>query len=361
MEQARTVDVELAQLIAQTGWIGVTIPAQFGGMGLGHVAKTIILDELSQVSGAAGAICQASQLGAAMLLYYGSLEQKTTWLPLIAAGDCLPTIVVTEFDPGGHVLGMEMTATRDGEEYILNGGKVWIGNSHIGHLHGIVARTSHGNHSKSLSAFLVEADRPGVTLRPHPEMLGLHGFSFGEVTFTNCRIPAGNRIGEEGDGNAVANTSSVTYGRLNLAAVALGIHRAVLNTTVAFAKHRRRYGQPLAELPTIADRIGEIQSRVLETEALIYDAAHQLDESESCDPALFSAKLAGTERLLDSVRDGMEIHGAHGLPATSPIQRYLRDAYCLPPPAGPSAIQRLRLAQHALGETRHWSATQQPV
>src|SRR6266568_9015823 len=155
MEATRAVQYELSRLIAEQGWIGVTIDPEHGGMGLGHLAKTIIIEELSRVSGAMGAMVQASQLGVAKIVHFGNEMQKKAWLPAIAAGDCLPTIAVTEPRSGGHVLGMTATAVHDRDGYILNGRKVHIGNSHIGDLHGVVARTGPG--SKGLSAFLVES------------------------------------------------------------------------------------------------------------------------------------------------------------------------------------------------------------
>jgi len=230
-----------------------------------------------------------------------------------------------------------------------------VGNSHIADLHGVVARTGPG--SRGLSAFLVEADRPGVHLTPHQPAMGLHGFSFGEITFDNCRIPATNRLGAEGDGLDVAYSSSILYGRPNLAAVALGIHQAILDTTVAYAASQRRYGEPLAHLPTVMQRLGHIQSRLMTARLAAYHAVHLLDKGQPCDAELINAKLINAEYAIDSARTAMEIHAAHGLhPQRSPIERYLRDALHIFAPAGTSDIQRLRLAEHALGATKQpWS------
>ena len=157
MEASRRVQHELSRLIARQGWIGVTISPEYGGMGLGHFAKTTIIEELARVSGAMGAMVQASQLGVAKIVHDGNVDQKRRWLPAIS-GACLPTIAVTEHESGGHVLGMQATAVRDGDDYILNGRKVYVGNSHIGDLHGVVVRTDSG--SRSLAAFLVQLTVP---------------------------------------------------------------------------------------------------------------------------------------------------------------------------------------------------------
>jgi acyl-CoA dehydrogenase len=354
METSRAVEFDLARSIAKRGWIGVTVDPQYGGMGLGHLAKTIVIEELSRVSGAMGAMVQASQLGTAKILHYGSEQQKCRWLPAVSDGRCLPTIAVTEHESGGHVLGMTSTAALDGDDYVINGRKVFVGNSHIGDLHGIVVRTGIG--SGGLSAFLVESDRPGFSLGTHEPAMGLSGFSFGELIFENCRVPAENRLGEEGDGLKVAYSSSVLYGRPNLAAVSLGIHQAIVEETVEFAQRRLRGGRPLSELPTVAQKLGQLQSDLMTARISLYHAVHMLDQGLPCDAELMNAKLVNVELSLNAARTAMEVHAAHGLSAGRKLERLLRDAHHIYAPAGTSDIQRLRLAEVALGDTkRQWS------
>lgn len=354
MERTRAVQHDLSRLIARQGWIGVTIGRQYGGMGMGHVAKTIIIEETSRVSGAMGAMVQASQLGVAKILNFGTEAQKRRWLPAVAAGRCLPTIAVTEPESGSHVLGMGATAKRDGDHYVFNGRKVYVGNSDVGDLHGVVARTGEG--SGGLSAFLVEADRPGVSVGQHRPSMGLHGFSFGELVFDNCRVPAGNMLGAEGDGLDVAYSSSLLYGRLNLTAVALGIHRALVEETVEYAAERELYGDSLSRHPVIKQKLGQMQSDLMTSQLTAYHAAHLLDRGLPCDAELQNAKLVNVELALDSARTAMEVHGATALFRDRPVERYLRDAFHIFPPAGTSDVQRLRLAEVALGAAKgQWS------
>jgi alkylation response protein AidB-like acyl-CoA dehydrogenase len=354
MEASRKVAHELSRLIARQGWIGATIGKEYGGMGAGHLAKTVIIEELARVSGAMGAMVQASQLGVAKIVHFGNERQKRTWLPRIAAGDCLPTIAVTEPESGGHVLGMGSTAVRDGDEYVLNGRKVFVGNSHVGDLHGVVVRTGEG--SKGLSAFLVEADRPGFSLAPHKPAMGLHGFSFGELIFNDCRVPAENRLGSEGQGLAVAYSSSVLYGRPNLTAVSLGIHQAVFEETTALCIERERYGAPLGALNNIKLKLGRLKSRLMTARLAAYHAVHLLDQGLPCDAELMSAKFLNVESAIESAKDGMDIHAAAGLFTDRPMERYLRDAHHIYAPAGTSDIQLLRLGEMALGEAKgQWS------
>jgi alkylation response protein AidB-like acyl-CoA dehydrogenase len=354
MEESRTIHYGLSRRIAEQGWIGVTIGTEHGGMGLGHLAKTIIIEELSRVSGAMGAMVQASQLGVAKILHFGDERQQNQWLPAISEGRCLPTIAVTEPESGGHVLGMSATAKRDGDDYVLNGRKVFVGNSHVGDLHGVVVRTGPGSHG--LSAFLVEADRPGFHLGDHEPTMGLHGFSFGELIFDDCRIPAENLLGSEGDGLSVAYSSSVLYGRPNLTAVSLGIHQALVEETVQFSLEHQRYGNALSELPTVKQKLGQMQSQLMTARLLAYHAAHLLDEGLPCDTELMNAKLVNVESSLDSARTAMEVHAAYGLSTDRRVERYIRDAHHIYAPAGTSDVQRLRLAEVALGTAKdQWS------
>ncbi|OEV13007.1 acyl-CoA dehydrogenase family protein [Streptomyces nanshensis] len=358
MEAGGQVDYALPDLIARQGWIGVTIDPVYGGMGLGHLAKTLIIEELSRVSPAAGAIAQASQLGVAKIIHFGTDEQKKRWLPPIAAGKCLPTIAVTEPGSGSHVLGMAMEAKPRRRHWVLTGRKIYVGNSHVGHLHGVVARTgrSDSRDSRALTAFLVEADREGVSLVPHQRAMGLHGFSFGEIIFDKVLIPAENVLGEVGDGRDVADSSSLLCGRPNLTGVALGAHQGSVEETVRFVAERERYGAPLGDMPTIQQKLGAMQSRLMTARLTAYHAVHLLDQGQPCDAELMNAKLVNVEYALDSAREAMEIFAAAGLFTDRPMERFLRDAFHIFAPAGTSDVQRFRLAEHALGTAhRPWS------
>ncbi|SFF75139.1 Acyl-CoA dehydrogenase [Actinacidiphila alni] len=355
LEQDQTVEHDLPRLIAAQGWIGATIDPAYGGMGAGHEAKTVIVEEISRVSAAMGAAAQASQLGLAKIIHFGTVEQQREWLPRIADGTVLPTIAVTEPGSGGHVLGMQATGRRKGRDYVLTGRKVFVGNSAIGDVHGVVVRTGKG--SKGLTAFLVESGRTGLTVSPHRPALGLHGFSFGELVLDECRVPAANMIGEPGDGLAVAYSSSTLYGRPNLTAVALGLHQAIYDTTTEFARSRTRYGKPLAKLPTIRAKLGELRSHLLTARTLAYHAVRLLDAGRPCDDDLINAKHVTTELLQDSARTAMNIWAAAGLLTEHPVQRYVRDALHMFPPAGTGDIQLLRLGETASGVTHpQWSA-----
>ncbi|MER7223351.1 acyl-CoA dehydrogenase family protein [Streptomyces rubradiris] len=358
MEAApRNVEHHVAGHLAKRGWFGVTIPQEFGGMGAGHVAKTILIHRTAVVSAAAAAILQATLIPVGALLNWATDTQKKRWLPQVADGTLLLTIATTEPAAGGHIGGIETTADRRGDEWVISGSKAHIGNSHLARAHLVIARTAGPGvpPSQALTAFLVEGDRKGLRVGGHKPGLGMHGFSAGHIGLDQVRVPDDNRIGEIGQGLAVAQSSSILYGRANLAAVSLGVHEAVVETTTSYLKRRPRYGGSLSDQPVVRDRIGEMESRLRASRTLVYQAVHLRDLGLSCDAELINAKYRGHAYAVRSVQDAMELHGAHSLSADY-LQRLWRDIQYTYPPAGTGEVQRIQLAHTALSEDHiQWS------
>ncbi|MFF8447779.1 acyl-CoA dehydrogenase family protein [Streptomyces leeuwenhoekii] len=362
------VERNIADLMAKRGWFAVTAPARFGGMGAGHVAKTILIHRIARVSGAAAAILQATLIPVGALLHFATHDQKARWLPQIADGSLLLSIASTEPDAGGHIGGIQTTAERTGKHWVITGSKLHIGNSHLAGAHLVIARTAEQDTgrseplqvgeerdpgvtaSRALTAFLVESDRAGVSVADHRPGLGLHGFSAGRLDLDHVRVPDTNRIGAPGRGLAVAQSSSILYGRANLAALSLGLHEAVVEITTSYLKGRPRYGTVLSNQPVVRDRIGPLESRLRAARVLAYQAVHLLDRGLSCDAELINAKYLGHAWAARSAQDAMELHGGKALAGDYALQRLWRDIQHAYPPAGTGEVQRLRLADAALGE-----------
>jgi alkylation response protein AidB-like acyl-CoA dehydrogenase len=351
-------DQQVREVLSETGWLGMLISAEYdGGLDLGHVDKTLILQILSRKSPAAGAILQASVLGAAPIIERGSEEMRRTWLPEIAAGRCWPTIAVTDPEQGSHVLGMATTARRSRRDYILEGEKVLVGNAALGDVHCVVARTGKpdgGRHS--LTAFLVEKGTPGLAIDPQP-VNGLRGFSVDTLRMTGVRVPKTSIIGEVGEGFDIAQLASVVYGRLNLAAVALGVHQRLLDVTADRVSTRKRYRGTLSDLDTVRHRIAEMQRGLMHAELAAYHAAHLLDLGTSCDPWLYDAKLTAHRAGADSSEHAKQLWGGHAAHVGSPIEQFRRDFDLIHAPAGTDDLQLKRLAEAVLGPHHpQWSA-----
>ncbi|MGW8700171.1 acyl-CoA dehydrogenase family protein [Streptomyces eurythermus] len=364
MEAApHNVERQVARNLAQRGWFAVTIPETLGGMGAGHVAKTLLIHRIALVSAAAAAILQATLIPVGALLHWATDTQKKDWLPQVAKGTLLLSIATTEPVAGGHIGGIETRADRCGDEWVISGSKAHVGNVNVAGAHLVIARTAEPDvtPSKALTAFMVESDRKGVRVGGHQPKLGLHGFSAGRLSLDRVRVPDENRVGEVGGGLDVAMSSSILYGRANLAAVSLGLHEKVVETTTAFLKERPRYGGSLSDLPVVRYRLGEMESRLRAARTLAYHAVHLRDLGLSCDAELINSKHQGHALAVQSAQDAMELHGAHGLSADYLLQRLWRDAQCTYPPAGTGEVQRIRLAEAALDEDPiQWSERLSP-
>ncbi|KPI02984.1 Isovaleryl-CoA dehydrogenase [Actinobacteria bacterium OK074] len=352
------VEQTLARYMAARGWFGVTIPRRYGGKQAGHTAKTVLINHVARVSAATAAILQAGLIPVAALLHFGTDDQKTRLLPAVAAGEVLLSIAATEPEHGGHIGGIQTSAERDGNEWVITGSKAHIGNSHLAHLHVVIARTAPPgtSASRALTAFLIEHDRPGVSRAPHRPALGLHGFSFGRLNLDRVRVPESSVLGAVGEGMDIAQSTSILYGRPNLAAVSLGLHEATVELTACHLRQRPRYDGTLADLPVLRDRLGGMAGRLRGARDLAYQAVSHLDRGQASDDELINSKLQGHTWAARSAQDALELHGAAGLSMDYPLQRLWRDTQCIYPPAGTGEFQRIHLAKTALGETRtDWS------
>ncbi|MEU4030649.1 acyl-CoA dehydrogenase family protein [Streptomyces anulatus] len=352
------VERKVADLMAARKWFAVTVPSAFGGLGAGHVAKTVLIHRIACVSAAAAAILQATLIPVGALLNFATVEQQARWLPGVADGSVLLSIAVTEPTAGGHIGGIETTAERTGNQWVITGAKAHIGNSHLAGAHLVLARTAEAGvrTSQALTAFMIESDRPGLTVADHRPGLGLHGFSVGHLDLDHVRVPANNIVGAIGQGLSVAQSSSILYGRPNLAAVSLGIHETVVATTTARLKARPRYRGTLSDLPVLRDRIGDMEARLRAGRILAYQSVHLLDQGLSCDADLINAKYLGHQWAMTSAQDAMELHGAQALDRDYVLQRLWRDIQHTYPPAGTGDVQRIRLADAAFEEDHiQWS------
>lgn len=341
------VDDDLPRLIARQGWTSCTYGPGYGGLGVGHTGKTLVLELLSRASGAAGAIAQAPIIPAEAVLRLGNEDQRRQWLPAFASGDHLPAIDVTEPDAGADILAMESTGTRVGDRYLINGHKSHVGGAHPATVHLVVVRTG-PDRTGGLSAFLVESDRKGLEVLPHSPMIGLRGFSCADVRFDNCWVPAANRIGAEGDGLLVAHVASIIAGRPNLAAVALGIHQGIWEAVDRqIIGHRR-----LRKVQVVQQRVGKIRGSLLISRAALYEAVRHLDHDVPCVEELIASKFGAVDAVEESAREAIKAVGADGLYVGDlPYERFLRDAHCLWFPAGTGDVQLYRLSQ-LVHETR---------
>ena len=336
-------------LLRKFGWTGVGYGRRWGGRGAGALARVVAIEEATRRNPAFGASLSAASLGAALLLEFGDTAQRARWLPPLASGDDVMTICMTEPESGSHLLGMRTTARRSRDGWLLNGRKWYIGNSHIATVHGVVARTGSERNSRSLTAFLVEADRPGCSAGIEHEVAGLTGFSFGEVVFENCWVPEENLIGLPGQGLAMAHAVVTRHGKPNIGAVALGIAAAALDRARSHAGERILYGSPISGLHSVQDRITDMYTAAYTARLTLYHAAAMLDAGVEHDVGLIAGKLLASEAAVRSAVSAVELMGARGCDPAAGAVSLLADALMTQAPSGTADVNRKRLAEIAFG------------
>jgi alkylation response protein AidB-like acyl-CoA dehydrogenase len=346
MEETGEYPVPLIKEMAEIGLLGLIAPPEFGGSGLGFLARTVALQEISKVSAAIGLSLQCHHMQIGAILEWGNQEQKEKYLPAMTRGEYLGVCAITEPTGGSDLMGMTSTAIPNGAGYLITGRKCFITNSHLAGAPLVVAKTGEG--SKGLSAFIVDRATEGYATGRQEHKLGLRGSNTGEIFFRNCRVPRENLVGDEGMGMKIALKTISEVGRPGMAAIALGIHEACFEEAVKFARERSLYGKPIANLQAIQWGIAEIYSGLEASRLLCYRASWLKDQDRESAIAMTLAKTYATDAAVSAARKSLEIHGGCGTMMEYPIQRYFRDAMVCVSAGGTTEIGKLVLSRAAL-------------
>ena len=346
MEETGEFPMDLLKPMADVGITGIITPREYGGVGMGYVARTIVLEELGRVSPAIPMAMQVHHMGCAVINDFGTDEQKKKYLPPLAKGETLGVVAVTDPSGGSDVIGMKTSAELKGDKYILNGRKCFITNSHHSDYWVVIARTAEG--AKGLSAFIVEKNFPGAKLGRKENKFGLRGSNTGELVFDNCEVPKENLLGQEGGGLAVAIKTISETGRTGMAGVALGILQAVYEEAGRFASERVLYGKPISSLQAIQFYMAEIYSKLEIARLLCYRASWLKDQNKRCDNEAALAKYYTCEAAAMAAKKAIEIHGSYGIMKEYKVQRLLRDAMVTIPAGGTAEIAKVVLGRAAL-------------
>jgi alkylation response protein AidB-like acyl-CoA dehydrogenase len=347
MEETGEFPVDLLRKMGDMGILGVITPAEYGGTGMGNLARIIVLEELGRVCPAIPMALQVHHMATHAFSKFGNEEQKKKYLPPLVKGETMGVVAVTDPSGGSDVAGIKTSAKLEGENYILNGRKCFITNSHVSDFWVVIARTGEG--SRGLSAFVVEKSFPGAKPGRKENKVGLRGANTGELVFQNCPVPKSNLLGHEGEGMNIAITNIVEAGRPGMASVALGILNAVLEQAVKFASERTLYGKPISALQAIQWHIAEIYADLEISRLLVYRVGWMRDNNIRSDTESALAKQFACEAAARSARRAIEIHGSYGIMKEYPVQRLLRDALVTIPAGGTGEVAKLVMARHALG------------
>ncbi len=338
---------DLVQKMGELGFYGSVIPEDYGGSDLGFLAMVLITEEIARVHSAMR-VAINMQIGPALtLLQFGAEEQKKKWLPPLVRGDTIGCFAITEADAGSDVAAMRTTASKDGDHYLLNGNKLWISNAPVTNGGLVYAYTDREQKHRGMSAFYADMSQPGVTCKPL-ETLGAHCSPIGELTFENFRIPAANRLGNEGDGFKICMWQ-LNQTRLNCAAGALGVARAAKEAAVGYCNQRSQFDQKIGEFQMNQDLIAQMVVHEEAARLLVYRAAWLADMKKPNNLETSIAKYTAAEAAAFAADAAMGILGAYGYSIEFPVERYYRDAKSYQIVEGSSNIQKMIIAQDTLG------------
>ena len=340
---------DIIRRAAELGLLGVPYPEEVGGTGLDTLAYAITIEELARASGSVAIIVSAhTSLGCNPLFMAGTDEQKDRYLRPMASGEVIGAYGLTEADAGSDSRGTRTRAHRDGEGWILNGSKRFITNAGVAGTYIVTAVTDREVGSGRISAFIVPADTPGFSIGRMEEKMGLHASNTGELLFNDCRIPAENLLGEEGEGDKLF-LKTLDGGRIGIGAMALGLAQAAYEAASAYAKERRQFDRPIGSFQGVAFMIADMATQIDAARLLVYRAAWLKDAGRPYSTEAAMAKLFASEVSRQVTNDAVQVHGGYGYVAEYNVERYLRDAKLTEIGEGTSQIQRLVIARNLLG------------
>ncbi|HEY7525862.1 MAG TPA: acyl-CoA dehydrogenase family protein [Candidatus Limnocylindria bacterium] len=340
---------EIIRKAAGLGLLGVPYPEEVGGTGLDSLAYAITIEELSRASGSIGIIVSAhTSLGCNPLFLAGTPEQQDRYLRPMASGEVLGAYGLTEPGAGSDSRGTRTRARRDGAEWVLNGSKRFITNAGVAGTYIVTAVTDREADSGKISAFIVEADTAGFAIGRMEEKMGLHASNTGELIFEDCRIPAANLLGEEGEGDKLF-LRTLDGGRIGIGAMALGLAQAAYEAASAYATERHQFDRPIASFQGVAFKIADMATGIDAARLLVYRAAWLKDCGKPYTTEAAMAKLFASEVARQVTNDAIQVHGGYGYVTEYHVERYLRDAKLTEIGEGTSEIQRLVIARNILG------------
>jgi glutaryl-CoA dehydrogenase (non-decarboxylating) len=338
---------DLLVKMGELGFFGSVIPENYGGNGLGFLAMVLITEEVARVHSAVR-VAINMQIGPALaLLQFGNEEQKKKWIPPLLRGEFVGCFAITEPDAGSDVSAIRTAATRRNDGYVINGTKLWISNAPVADGGLVYAYTNKSQKHRGLSAFYATFDRPGLTRRAL-ETMGAHASPIGELTFENFQVSTENLLGKEGDGFKVCMWQ-LNQTRLNCAAGALGVARAAREAAVNYCNQREQFGQKIGQYQMNQERIAQMIVQEEAARLLVYRAAWFADHGKPNNLETSIAKYTAAEAAAHATDAAMKILGAYGYSTEFPVERYYRDAKSYQIVEGSSNIQKMIIAQDALG------------
>lgn len=334
--------------LGQLGLMGVLVPEEYGGAGLGYYEYVAAIEELAKVCGSIGLSMAAhNSLCTGHILQFGNEEQKKKWLPRLASGEWIGAWGLTEANTGSDALRMQCVAKKDGDSWVLNGSKNWITHGITGNVAVVLARTGELLDSHGITAFVVERGTPGFKGGKKENKLGMRASETAEMIFEDCRIPDANRLGNVGDGFIQA-MKILDGGRISIAALSLGIAKGAYEASLKYSQERQQFGQPISNFQAIAFKLADMATRIEAAELLTLQAADLKNRGKSVNKESAFAKYYASEVSVYCSNEAVQIYGGYGYTKDFPVEKFYRDCKLCTIGEGTSEIQKLVISRAVL-------------
>ena len=347
-DEAQTFPVELFKKAGEMGFMGIFIPEEYGGSGLGYHEYIAILEEISKVDPSIGlSVAAHNSLCTGHIYYFGNAEQKKKWLPKLASAEWIGAWGLTEHNTGSDAGGMNTTAVKDGDYYVLNGSKNFITHGKSGDVAVIIARTGKKGDSNGMSAFVIEKGTPGFSSGKKEDKLGMRASETAELVFANCRVHKDNMLGEEGQGFK-QSLSVLDGGRISIGALSLGIAKGAYEAALKYSKERVQFGKPISSFQGISFKLADMVTEIEASELLLHKAAYLKNKGERMTQAGAMAKMYASEVCVKVANEAVQIHGGYGYTKEFPVEKFYRDSKLCTIGEGTTEIQKLVIARKIL-------------
>lgn len=348
MDRTGRFPVQWRLFAAARQYFGLEIPQDFGGAGLDAVSACIVIEEVSRVSPAMG-LCISVHNGVALypVYKYGDDYQKERFLRVMASGDAIGTFCLTEPNAGSDASSLETTAVRRGDNYVMNGTKIFVTNGGVSGINLIFSGILSESGKKVFTLFIVESDRKGLEKGPNEELMGMRGNPVCSISLDDCEVPLENRLGGEGEGMRIA-IATLHGGRIGIGAQAIGIAQGCLDASILYSRQRIQFGRSISEQGAVQGMLADMAVKTEAARLLVYRAASLREKGLEHGKESAMAKLLAGEAAVEAARSGLQIHGGYGYTKAYPIERFYRDAKVCEIYEGTSEVQRMVISRALL-------------
>jgi alkylation response protein AidB-like acyl-CoA dehydrogenase len=334
--------------MGQLGLMGILVPAQYGGAGLGYFEYKAVIEEVARVCGSVGlSLAAHNSLCTGHILYFGTEDQKRKWLPRLASGEWIGAWGLTEPNTGSDAGNMKCVAVRDGDHWVINGTKNWITHGCSGELAVVICRTGEPRARNNATAFVVERGTPGFRGGKKENKLGMRASETAEMVFDQCRLPDSNRLGEVGDGFRQA-MRILDGGRISIAALSLGIAKGAYEAALQYAQERHQFDRPIASFQGISFKLADMATEIAAAELLVLQACDLKERHLPMTKEAAMAKYYASEVAVRVANDAVQVFGGYGYTKDFPVEKYYRDAKLCTIGEGTSEIQKLVISREVL-------------